>query len=174
MDRWLSGLRYSPGKRVCVRAYRGFESYSIRQTWMVGREAECTGFENRRPRKGSVGSNPTPSANLAHRSKRNIMLRIVVVMAHSVQHDERKEYAGVAQSVERGSEKPRVGGSNPSPSTNNRSYTCVPTTIKRSYTYVSSTIKRSYTYDAGVGKWQSRLVQTQEFCGFESRLRYQF
>ena len=24
--------------------------------------AECTGLENRRPRKGPVGSNPTPSA----------------------------------------------------------------------------------------------------------------
>ena len=109
---------------------------------MVGREAECTSFENWRPRKGSVGSNPTPSANLAHRSKRNLMLRIVVIMAHSVQHVERKEYAGVAQTVERGPEKARVGGSIPSPSTNNRSYT-----------YVSTTIKRSYTYAAGVGKW---------------------
>ena len=28
-------------------------------------QVECTGLENRRPRKGSVGSNPTPSANLS-------------------------------------------------------------------------------------------------------------
>jgi hypothetical protein len=30
--------------------------------WRVRIAAECTGLENRRPRKGSVGSNPTPSA----------------------------------------------------------------------------------------------------------------
>ena len=125
------------------------------KTWMVGREAECTSFENWRPRKGSVGSNPTPSAKL--------MLRIVVSTQDNVAHSGRScAYALVAQQVERSPEKARVGGSIPSRSTNNRSYT-----------YVSTTIKRSYTYAAGVGKWQSRLVQTQEFCGFESHHRYQ-
>jgi hypothetical protein len=29
---WPSGLRRTLGKRVCVKAYRGFESHSLRQT----------------------------------------------------------------------------------------------------------------------------------------------
>ena len=30
-ERWPSGLRRTLGKRVCVKAYRGFESHSLRQ-----------------------------------------------------------------------------------------------------------------------------------------------
>ena len=29
-ERWPSGLRRTLGKRVCVKAYRGFESHSLR------------------------------------------------------------------------------------------------------------------------------------------------
>jgi hypothetical protein len=31
VERWPSGLRRTLGKRVCVKAYRGFESHSLRQ-----------------------------------------------------------------------------------------------------------------------------------------------
>ena len=31
MERWLSGLRHTLGKRAYVKAYRGFESPSLRQ-----------------------------------------------------------------------------------------------------------------------------------------------
>ena len=35
--------------------------------WMVGRVAEGVGLENQKRRKSFVGSNPTPSLNLARR-----------------------------------------------------------------------------------------------------------
>jgi hypothetical protein len=37
-ERWPSGLRRTLGKRVCVKAYRGFESHSLRQHrdgWLI-------------------------------------------------------------------------------------------------------------------------------------------
>ncbi len=34
--------------------------------WTGGRAVDCTGLENRRARKGTVGSNPTPSASRDH------------------------------------------------------------------------------------------------------------
>ena len=40
-----------------------YDIYSILHiSWKGGRVVECTGLENRSTRKGTVGSNPTPSA----------------------------------------------------------------------------------------------------------------
>ena len=41
-ERWPSGLRRTPGTRVCVQAYRGFESHSLRQNATAG--CECIGY----------------------------------------------------------------------------------------------------------------------------------
>jgi hypothetical protein len=52
------------GNRVAIRFLPSLATAGRRLflTWMGGRAVEGTGLENRRARKGSVGSNPTPSA----------------------------------------------------------------------------------------------------------------
>ena len=41
MEGWPSGLRRTLGKRVYVRAYRGFESHSLRQKLLLTRAMSC-------------------------------------------------------------------------------------------------------------------------------------
>ena len=46
LDGWPSGLRRTPGKRVCVKAYREFESHSIRSRFVMfarGATVQITG-----------------------------------------------------------------------------------------------------------------------------------
>ena len=43
---------------------RRFEPVRIHHLWKFGRVVYCSGLENRRLRKGSVGSNPTASASI--------------------------------------------------------------------------------------------------------------
>jgi hypothetical protein len=47
---------------VDITSEGGLHNSSLSTSRMGGRVVYCTGLENRRPRKGSVGSNPTPSA----------------------------------------------------------------------------------------------------------------
>ena len=50
--------------------------------WMVGRVAEGVGLENQKRRKSFVGSNPTPSLNLARRRNKVGHERLRGVPAH--------------------------------------------------------------------------------------------
>ena len=64
LDGWPSGLRRTPGKRVCVKAYREFESHSIRcPVNDLGRWRDCCFWAQRTEGCGVVVdwcSVPTP------------------------------------------------------------------------------------------------------------------
>ena len=48
MERWPSGLRRTPGTRVYVKAYRGFESLSVRQITLIS-HCSCKLYFSFRP-----------------------------------------------------------------------------------------------------------------------------
>ena len=65
-------------------------------------QVECTGLENRRPCKGSVGSNPTPSASGLNLSRKSRLHEPCV-----------RNHALIAQLVEQHTSNVQVVGSSP-------------------------------------------------------------